>query len=649
MEDFLRKLQLSEHSIEIYLKTLGKFPLTYYELYSIVPKASLDEFEESLNQLVNGGLLIQLPPKKPEILMHYFTIPPILPVLNYYENIDVNLSTIKNSIQELMISSINQIFKRDETIKLDEILDTFQEFKKDIEEDDIIQKQEIEDIVEGMEDLKKIREEISTLWQQIKTITQTEFASLLKTMTKIKTDIVKDIEALEFKKYKKEILSIVEQIFKKELDKVVKDFSNNLYEIIEQKFEETNNKTDKIMEEIFQYRNDFKMVLLNMLNNFETKMNSIQELLKENEEDLFANMKNLEIKVAESLNEVIQSSINEVAGLNKPIENVMKKYFHEIISTDKLVINNIWIINSITKINEEIQKFIATSQENLTIIVPKLENHLAIEQFENLSRNLKIRLASSEPHTNSLVKEFKTISTLTYKNFENYNLIALKGDDDQVAIGVIQSDATEPLNNFIGIACNAKPLVELLDPVVQNIWEEAYLDTFYASQKAKAPTSPTLKTIKPITSPKSQLEAIMPKEFQEVTTPKIKEVPSKTLETTPSSPPKLKEQITELTQKLQEKIKFSPTTAPKAGDEAAILINNAFNNLIQKLDGFKGEDFSRELQKVADLVLENVGFSVTLHRLRSMINKYKEKDSILEEQDKNEIKEEIEVWKKKLL
>ena len=68
MEDFLKKLQLSNQAIEIYLKSLGKSPLTYYELYSIIPEFSQDEFEKNLTQLINGGLLIQLIPKKQEIL-----------------------------------------------------------------------------------------------------------------------------------------------------------------------------------------------------------------------------------------------------------------------------------------------------------------------------------------------------------------------------------------------------------------------------------------------------------------------------------------------------------------------------------------------------------------------------------------------------
>ena len=95
MDDFLRKI-ISEYALVIYLKSLGKFPLSYYELYTLVPKASPEEFNESLGELLGTGLLLQQDSKKKEDLTHYLSLPPILPILNYYDNISANLESIKN-------------------------------------------------------------------------------------------------------------------------------------------------------------------------------------------------------------------------------------------------------------------------------------------------------------------------------------------------------------------------------------------------------------------------------------------------------------------------------------------------------------------------------------------------------------------------
>ena len=665
MDDFLRKI-LSEHAIEIYLKSLGKFPLSYYELSTLVPKASPEEFNESLGELLGAGLLLQQDSKKKEDLTHYLSLPPILPILNYYDNISANLDSIKNSIQEIMISSVNNVFQENSTIELDSILQNFQEIRKDIEEDSIIQKQEVEDVVEGMEELNEIKQKLSLFHQKIISITQTNFADLIKTINTLKTNIVESINSLEFKKHKEEIISLIEEIFKEKLDNMVGDFLDNLHELIEKEFEETGKPVENSTDLIIQYQNDFKMLLLNMLSNFETKMNKIYDLLKENQEDLFARMKNLEIKIAESLNSIIQNSIDEVSNLNHPAVDLMKKYFQQIRTIDKPLFNNIWVINSVTKINEMIQQLITNSQERITIIIPFLENHIALEQFEDITANLKIKIASSEAHTNSMVKNFKDIKNIIYRSYQNENLVALKGDNEVLFFGVIQ-DSKNPLDDFIGIGTSYAPLIKLLNPLIQNIWEKSYSDSFHGTQMAPSKTSTTtskvLTTAKPIISPKIESKKVAKKSIKteiketkpSITVPgQIQEIPKSDIRSTKSqtkktpSPTTPKPQITDLKQKLQDTIDFISVAQPKAGDEAGIQINIAFTNLINKLDNIKGDKFGKELQDIADLILEKKGFSVTLHKVRSIINKYKEKLTSLDDNDKREILESIQSWKKKI-
>jgi hypothetical protein len=651
MEEFLKKLQLSEGAIKIYLNSLGKSPLTYYELFSLAPNLSQNEFETNLTQLVNGGLLLQINSSNQKRLLTYLALPPVFPIINYYENINVNLSGIKDSIHELMINTINQIFQQNNPIQLDLILKSFQEMKEDINEDIIIEKKEVEDAVEGMEELKNLKTSITELNQQIKVITQAQFANLMKEISSIQSEITEEINALEFKKHKQEVVEIIENKFKKKLDRMVQDFSRDLHEIIEEKFENASIPMDTLINSTFQYRDDFKLILLDMLNNFETKMNKIHDLIKKNNNNLSKEMTNLEIKTAENLDTVIQNSIDQVSGLNRPVENLMKAYYHQMRTTDRTIASNIWTINSVTKINEEIQKLISSCKEELIIIIPKLENHLTAEQFENIARSLKIRVAASEPHTNSSVKKFKDITNLIYKTLPNENLIVLKGDSDQIRIGVIQPDATDSLNDFVGIGSNFGPVTELLKTIVRSFWEKAYSDSYQASQKKPtsfkaedSSNSGKSRFAKPITSSKVQTAKV-----QEFLSKKTEKDNVKVPHTIPSSFPKPQEQVEEIKQKLQEKIRSTSVPAPKTGGEEGILINTSFNHLIQRLNNIKGEEFSLELQKVADIILEKRGFSVTLHKLRSVINHYRFVDTVLTDNDIKQISENIEDWKKKLI
>ena len=658
MEEFLKKLHLSDEAIKIYLNSLGKSPLTYYELLSLAPNLSQGEFETNITQLVNGGLLLQLNPSSQEILLHYLAIPPILPIINYYENINLNLPGIKESIHELMINEINQMIQQNNPIQLDLILNSFQDMREDINEDIIIEKQEVDDAVEGMEKLRELKTDLTELNQQIKIITQTQFANLMKDISNIQSEITEEINALEFKKHKQEVVSIVDNKFKKRLDRLVQNFSRDLHEIIEEKFENASKPMDTLISSTFQYRDDFKLILLDMLNNFETKMNKIRDLIKKNNDNLSKEMSSLEIKIAENLDVVIQNSIDQVSGLNRPVEDLMKAYYQEISSTKKSEIPNIWTINSTTKVNEKIQKLISTCKEELIIIIPKLENHLALDQFENVPRSLKVKVAASEPHTNSSVKKFKSVTNLIYKTLQNENLIVLKGDSNQIAMGVIQQNVTDPLNDFVGIGSNFKPVIELLSPIVHNSWEKAYSDSYHASQKPQTPfkseessKSRISKNIKPITTPKFQSVRVNQKsaKVQGTLSKKAKKEGNIIPQTIPARFPKPQEQIEEIKQKLQEKIRSTKVPSPKTGGQEGALINTSFNNLIQKLHNIKGEDFSLELQKVADLILEKRGFSVTLHKLRSVINHYRFIDTLLSENDIKQIIGNIEDWKNKLI
>ncbi|MFX1501349.1 MAG: hypothetical protein ACFFDH_10355 [Promethearchaeota archaeon] len=663
MDDFLKKLKLSEFAIEIYLKSINKFPLSFYELYSIVPKANLEEFKKSLNELLEVGLLTQQLSKDQENITQYLALPPIFPILNYYNNINSNLDNIKNSIQELMINAVNEIFKENKTIELDSIIQTFQEIRKDIDEDSIIQKQEAEDIVESMDELKLVKQNLTIFHQKIISITQSKFAELIKTINNLEIDIIEKIESMEFKKHKEEIISVIKQQFKEKLDEIVKVFPKVLQELIEKEFNETGKPIENSSDLIIQYQNDFKMLLLNLLSKFETEMNKINDFLIENHENLFAKMKNLEINVAEKLNSIIQDSLIEVSNLNKPIETVLKNYLQELNKTDKFQFNKIWTINSITKINESIQYLIKNSKSELIIIIPSLENHLAIEQFEKINSDLKIKIVSSEAHTNSIVKNLKNIKNITFKSYQNEDVIILKSDNNKLIVGVIQ-DSIDPLSNFIGIETSFNPLINLLNPIIQNIWEKAYSDTFHGTQMAKTQSGVA-------TTPKRSsipVKYIIPKQTigqsvkieNKQTEPtanisnQIPEIPkdntrfNKMHPTITSSPDSTTPQITDLKQKLQEKIDFVSVAQPKAGDDAGVKINNAFTNLINKLDILKGDQFGKELADIADLILEKKGFSVTLHKVRRIINKYKDKLSLLNDSEKKEILEEIQEWKKKI-
>jgi hypothetical protein len=647
MKDLLKNIQLSDKAIELYLRCVGQAPLSLFELFSILPNISQEEFSNIIKELSEAGLFIPIKLKDSELFLQYLALPPINPVINYYNNINTKLDVIKGQLQLLISNSLSTIFQENKLVELDSMYKATQELRKDIEEDVIIQKQDIEDIVQGMENLKVIEKGLESLRQSIKGITQTQFSYLIKLITNIKTDINNQIGYLELKKSEKPVLDAIENVFKENFNKILRDFATNLHKLIEEEFKNTIESLNNIVNSTFQFRNDFQLVLLNMLNSYEKKVNIIIELIKTKRDNLDADLIDFENVIIENFKEIIYHSIDSVAALNNPINNALENYLK---LTTTLGANDFWDINSVSRANEEIIYRISQSRQKLMIIVPKLEEHIAYDDFKDISKGVKVELASSEPHTNSHVKEFKELKNVEYRTLKNDNVMVCRSDDNYLLIGLIRESSQDSLSDFIGFASSNRSVIKLFLSVVNTVWDTA-TSSLHETPKSLGITplkeSNAVKTSNPITS--SHFKAAQTK-----SKPPIKEAPS-------FQEVKLGDKFTAVSEKFQSKIEIPSEKVNVAhesikakepiatNEDAAVLIKTAFKTLIQKLHKLNGEEFSKEMEKIADLILEKKGFSVTLHKIRSKINQYKTHLGHLSDVDINHIIESIEEWEKHIL
>jgi len=651
MEEFLKKLQISDKAMKLYLQSVGRKTLSSFELYSILPDISQEECIKYFNELIDAGLLIPINPQSPDLLLQYLTIPPINPIINYYDNINANLDGIKKQIQQLLSNSLKRIFQENMIIELDTTFNATQELRKDFEEDVIIQKQDIDDVVQGMENLKIIKNVLDELHKTIKGITQNQFSYLIKLITTIKKDLNKKIETLELKKSEKAVKSLIEDVFQENFEKILGDFTVNLHKLIEDEFDNTIESLNNIIDSTFRFRDDFQMLLLNMLNSYESKINKTIEMIKKKRNNLSSDLKNFENIIIDSFNEIISSSVDSVAALNNPINRAMVSYYKIIMSSEKAKLDNFWFINSVSRVNEEILSKITHAKENLLLVVPKLEDHLSIEEFKDIPGTLKIKIASSEAHTNSNVKKFKEIKNLEYRTLKNESVIIIKSDDNYVLMGIIQKNSQDSLKDFVGFATDYAPLIELILSVINTVWDKASSSLhetprslgIMATQR-ETTTSKTVGTTKPITP--SRFKASQKKtsiaQTQDIVTELTQKIQDKVKETS-------QQKALKQAPKASKQIPKASKQIPKAGDEVGMLIDTAFKSLVQKLQNLNGEEFSTELENIAGLILEKKGFSVTLHKLRSKINQYKTHLGHLSEVDIKHIIESIEEWKKHLI
>ncbi len=647
MEEFLKNLQLSNEAINLYINSLGQSPLTLKELNAIMGNLDRDSFIEIIDDLINMGLYVQIEPKKPEILKYFLAIPPIAPILSYYSNINQNIPNIANQVQELINNSLTQIIQSDENkVELNTFYRQFQEIKKDLDEVLLIQKIDIEDIIGEFDTILEMKSILSdteniilSLNQKLKTITQTQLTGLIKVIMDIKTNLIELVKELGLKKNEVSVITVIEEVFQKKIQTSVDEFTNALTELIEVEFEKTTITIKKdleppiqqIINKSIQIRNEFKNLILNLLKNIQDKLNEIQVITENNIENLSNSIIDLKNVISENLTNIIQDTINQISALNQPIEQCMRGYIDFTNQTDKINIDNIWLINNENIIKDGISNLINNSKNLITIIVPKLENFINKDLFNNISKDIKIKIASSDPHTNSIVRGLKDINNLEFKQLKNDNLFALKGDNKYLIIAIHQKDSKDPLNNCIGIGTNYPPIINKLNSIIETTWSSAQGDRMPMGRTVGGPPSGMRHPVK----------ATPLRSMQAPTTPAPKVMaPPQEMPTAPlrkASPPKLSKAPTTP----------APSTQPESGGNVSKLINNAFNNLIQQLDNFTGIEFSKALQGVSDVILENKGYSVTLHSVGTWVNNYKNIPTPLITDDKKLILEAIEGWKQR--
>ncbi|MGQ4873552.1 MAG: hypothetical protein ACP6IY_05695 [Promethearchaeia archaeon] len=658
MIEFLKQLQLSDAAITIYTKILGKRPFTFYELKIFVPEVPQEQFSSIIDELLELKLLIELKLPNYENLKQYLAIPPFSPILSYYSNIKAGLSQIEDAVNNLIETALNQIFQEESNVELDTLLNEFNESKKDIEEDILIQKQEVTEIGEELEIIEEFKKIMQNMQERIKGISKTQFANLIKTITKIKSKIIKRVERLELKKGKEEFLDIIEEVFKEKTQKIVNEFTSNMFDLIENEFNSIIEPINSIEEKVSQTQKEFKNLFLGIINNVEEKNKKLEGIILKSKQNLDENVEKLKNIVKNQIFSIVKDSIDQISNLNNPIIDVLNNVFNVISDKNIFEQNQIWFLNSRTKINELISYLLINSKEKITFIFPKLEHHIRLEQLKNISDSLQIKIVASDPHVNSLVTNIKELPNVSYRKLENENIIAFKADNNCLVISTVIKDSQDPLNDVIGFGTNYAPLINILTPIIETTWNSARSDfapspkierkkvhptTSTSATGIQTSTSTTISGGQTVKPSQVNIQQSTPQYQPQTQTQSVPQTPS---QTPPQIETKPQPQIQSQPQAQQQ---FISSVQPTKGDDAGGMIHAAFNAFLQQINSLKGTELGKALEDVANIILEVKGFSVTLHSIRRTINELKTKDRFLEENEKHELFQSVEEWKQRLL
>lgn len=648
MEKFLANLELSNKAINIYLKSLNYPFLVYSDLKAIEPEIGDEDILEIIENLMELDLLIKIVPEKGEILTRYYSIPPITNILTYFQNIEQSFSTIQENIKKLIVQSTNKSFGEKSEISLDDVQEKAEQIFKDFQERTLLERKDAEDIEKRFEIIHKINEKYTDLQDRVINLTKAQFGNLIKMISRLKNQIQQQIQGFEFKKEKDKdaVINIIEQIFKTELDDLVETFIESITASVREEFEKTSFKP--IINQVLQSKDEYKMLLQDLINNFESNFNELSKKIKKKQEGFKPHLEELKEKIIQRSNQIIQNSVKQVIDLNKPILEVISDCRELIYDRENLLIDDVWTLNTISQMKEELLYAINNSEDDLMVIIPNLKEYASVDLFKNLTDEIMIYIASSDHFVNSKVKQLMELDNVKFKKYDKTNFIGVRSDKDFIAYGFIDEKEEDKLNDFIGIGTNNKKVFESLSQTLNKVWSAAEKDKGKPSFEEKKEEKPSLKSVEPPKPQKKQQKDEVVSSVRD----RVKELDStgkkgREGQKVPDRPPEPKQR--EASESIEGPSKeYVSNISPSEDDKVGNMINEAFNEILKNLNELTGIQFAQKMEQVADLVLEQHGFSVSLHHIRRYINKFEKQGAPLSNDQKEEILENFEEWKKKL-
>lgn len=490
MEDFLKKSHLSAEGIELYKKIMGLPYIIKADLEKFQTIDSVTSIDSIIEELLQKKLIIPFKSKGYEELEQYSPIAPLELIIKYYNNIKSSESSIHSQILKYFQKSFHNIKDKFISKDLTNLHKSFSEIFKDFKERGIVQKQDIDDLFEKMEELNKLSKDKFEMFLEI---------------NRKRIDLNNDIFLVPFEEFKPKLLEL---IIKTDIKKNMQDFLNqfeNLYNneinsVIFKKLEKIQN-TIKIEEEKFsydnlinqnmQYRTDLRLLVLNLMNDFELKLNKVSNLLKKYEEVNENKMEELSEKVLDTMDTLTEKSIKDLLGLNNLVEEVLDEYLKRVHNIEEISPTTVKKKNDYDKLShEEIEKPSLKSETTQIAVKPFKKQELPEIRFSKPKPKVKKLDAAKIPkisklkqnHDYEVEKELFTdnsheevqinSSDLEQNKSSSDNLISLRKESQEnkitkeITIEYLLNDLEQNINKLKGYEFS-EHLQEIADKILE--------------------------------------------------------------------------------------------------------------------------------------------------------------------------------------
>jgi len=634
----MSEIDLSDEEIDLYFRTTGREAVSIGEMSILIDKPK-EKCKEIADKFVEKGLFKEIVGATP----HYQALPPYAALIAQLKTFYTYISEIKSEIPKQLEKSFSQLETEAQDMeKLKDSSEVMVDLKEKMLSQIHTQKQEFDETISAIDQIRTITEDISHIGDLSKTLSDDQISNLSKQFENLNvktSQIIKnqvDDLKTQFGDIKKTItdnlqklrLGVIQQAVGDVIEKVIasrlKDITDNLNvqlsvsqtvfadelkkatqgintEIISKLKDSLQEATKSIESLASKSGEDKDKIFSDISNNFNKAVKLAEERIDGLSGGIFQSFGNIKDIFSKGIVDTLDHTLSDILKRLEISEITTREFWDQAKGKRGFTMKDIWFIRSPESAKAHISEEISKAKMRVLIVAPNLSD-VDIEAIKARPSRINFRVATYIDSTNleheAIMREMDKMDNVDYRNRALQNLWGINKDYEEVILCVLSKTEFrgEYVTEIAGIGSIIEEHIKIFVPILEDAWVGARKEV--------------MRTIK---------KPVLEEPF--VSTPAI------------TIPPE-EEVITP-----EEEVVEAPKPA---------MLSSQFDEIMNKMDNMTGTEISLALERFQNKYVKMEGYNSILKNIHNASTELKGNPEILSRQEREELKLSMKIWKQKL-
>jgi len=633
----LSEIDLSDEEIDLYFRTTGREAVSIGEMSILIDKPK-EKCKEIADKFVEKGLFKEIVGATP----HYQALPPYAALIAQLKTFYTYISDIKSRIPKQLEKSFSQLETEAQDMeKLKDSSEVMGDLKEKMLSQIHAQKQEFDETISAIDQIRTITEDISNIGDLSKTLSDDQIGSLTKQFENLNvktSQIIKNqVEDLrsQFGDIKKTItenlqklrLGVIQQAVGDVIDKVIasrlKDITDNLNvqlsvsqtvfadelkkatqgintEIVSKLKDSLQDAVKSIETLASKSGEDKDKIFSGISENFNKAVKLAEERIDGLSGGIFQSFGNIKDIFSKGIVDTLDNTLSDILRRLEVSEITTREFWDQAKSTRGFTMKDIWFIRSPESAKAHINEEISKAKMRVLVVAPNLSD-IDIEAIKARPSRINFRVATyiepTNPEHNVIMQEMDKMDNVDYRNRALQNLWGINRDYEEVILCVLSKTEFrgEYVTEIAGIGSIIEEHIKIFVPILEDAWVGARKEVMRMIKK-------------PVLEEPFVHEPV-------ITIPPEEEV--------------------------SEEKEAVETAKP-------VILSNQLDRIVHNLENMTGTEISLALEKFQNDYVKMEGYNSILKNIHNTSSELKGNPEILSRPEREELKLSMKIWKQKL-